>query len=101
MGLKWSWSDRDLIQTPIWDKGTMRRFEGTSYFPSLTEIFREFINDGKKGMPLEECSRQIADIVEKEKSKNALAIVEGKFFNWFLPIHLPERMIDSYFEKLM
>jgi NAD(P)-dependent dehydrogenase (short-subunit alcohol dehydrogenase family) len=89
------------IQTPIWDKGTVRRFEGTPYFESLMKFFGKFISEGKQGMTLEECSRQIGDIVENEKPKTRYAIVEGQFFNWFLPTHLSERMVDRYFEKLM
>jgi len=89
------------IQTPIWDKGSLQRFEGSSYFDSLSKFFSKFVSDGKKGMTLEECSRQIADIFETEKPKTRYAIVENKFFNWTLPTHLPDRTIDRYFEKLI
>jgi NAD(P)-dependent dehydrogenase (short-subunit alcohol dehydrogenase family) len=89
------------IQTPIWNKGSLKRFEGTSYYDSLAKFFGKFISEGKKGMTLEECSRQIADIVEIEKPKTRYAIVDNKFFNWFLPTHLSDRAIDGYFEKLM
>ncbi len=89
------------IQTPIWDKGSMDKFVGTAYYDSLTKFFGKFVRDGRKGMTLEECSRQIADIVEKEKPNTRYAIVENKFFNWTLPTLLSDRAIDSYFEKLM
>ncbi len=89
------------IQTPIWDKGSLKRFEGTSYYDSLARFFGKFIADGKKGMSLDECSRQIGDIYEKENPKVRYAIVENKFFNWTVPTHLPQSVLDDYFKKLM
>ena len=89
------------IQTPIWDKGSLQRFAGTSYYDSLRKFFGKFVSDGKKGMPLEECSRRIADIFETEKPKTRYPIVEGEFINWTLPTLLPDRVLDNYFKKLM
>ena len=89
------------IQTPIWDKGSLKRFEGTSYYDSLARFFGKFVSDGKKGMPLEECSRRIADIFVTEKPKTKYSIVQGKFMNWTIPRLLPDRVLDNYFKKLM
>jgi NAD(P)-dependent dehydrogenase (short-subunit alcohol dehydrogenase family) len=89
------------IQTPIWDKGSVHRFEGTAYYDSLVKFFTKFVTDGKKGMPLEECSRQIADIYETEAPKTRYAVVQGKFFNWTLPTLLPDTAVDNFFKKFM
>jgi NAD(P)-dependent dehydrogenase (short-subunit alcohol dehydrogenase family) len=89
------------VQTGIWDKGSLKRFEGTSYYESLRKFFSKFVSDGKKGMPLDECSRRIADILEKEKPKTRYAIVEGEWMKWTLPNLLPDRMLDNYFKKLI
>lgn len=89
------------IQTPIWDKGSMHRFEGTVYYESLVKFFTRFVTDGKSGMSLEECSRQLANIYESPRPRTRYAIVEGKFFRWTLPSRLPERVLDNYFRKLM
>jgi NAD(P)-dependent dehydrogenase (short-subunit alcohol dehydrogenase family) len=89
------------IQTPIWDKGSLQRFEGTTYYDSLVKFFGKFISDGKKGMPLEECSRQIADIFQSKNPKSRYAVVQGKFFQWTLPALLPDSALDNFFKKLM
>jgi NAD(P)-dependent dehydrogenase (short-subunit alcohol dehydrogenase family) len=88
------------IQTPIWDKGSMEKFAGTSYYDSLGKFFRKFVSDGKKGMPLDKCSKIIADVFENPKPKTRYSIVEGKFLNWTLPTLLPDRAVDNYFKKL-
>ncbi len=89
------------IQTPIWEKGSLKRFAGSSYFDSLAKFFGKLVSDGMKGMPLEECSRRIADILETEKPKTRYPIVQGKWVNWTLPSLLPDRVLDNYFKKLM
>ena len=89
------------IQTPIWDKGSLQRFEGTSYYDSLARFFGKALAAGKEGMPLEECSRQIEDIFEAEKPRIRYAIVQNKFFKWTLPMLLPQRAMDNYFKKMM
>ena len=91
-----------VIQTPIWDKGSLQRFEGTSYSDSLARFFGKVLPRAKKkGMPLEKCSRQIVDIFEAEKPRIRYAIVRNKFLNWTLPTLLPRRALDKFFEKLM
>lgn len=89
------------VQTSIWDKGSLKRFEGTTYYDSLAKFFGKFVSDGKKGMSLDECSRQIAVIFETPKPKVRYAIVQNKFFNWTLPTMLPQRVLDDYFVKMM
>jgi NAD(P)-dependent dehydrogenase (short-subunit alcohol dehydrogenase family) len=89
------------IQTPIWDKASLQRFEGTSYYDSLAKFYGKVLAAAKKAMPLEECSRQIGDIFEAEKPKIRYAIVQNKFFRWTLPTLLPQGALDNYFKKLM
>ena len=89
------------IQTPIWDKGSLQRFEGTSYYASLARFYGKALAAGKGGMPLEECSRQIGDIFETEKPNIRYAIVQNKFFKWTLPTLLPQRALDNVFRRLM
>jgi NAD(P)-dependent dehydrogenase (short-subunit alcohol dehydrogenase family) len=89
------------IQTPIWDKASLQRFEGTSYYDSLARFFGKALAAGKEGMPLEECSRQIADIFETEKPRIRYAIVQNKFLKWTLPMLLPQGARDKVLEKLM
>jgi len=91
-----------VIQTPIWDKGPLERFEGTSYSDSLARFFGKVLPRAKRdGMPLAECSRQIGDIFETEKPRIRYAIVRNKFLNWTLPRLLPQRALDKYFRKMM
>jgi len=90
------------IQTPIWDKGSLQRFEGTSYFDSLAKFYGKILPRAKKnGMPLDQCSRQIGDIFESVKPKIRYAIVQNKFFSWTLPTLLPQRALDNFFKKMM
>jgi short-subunit dehydrogenase len=89
------------IQTAIWGKVTPNRFKGTSYQASLERFGRKFLAKGEKGMPLEQCSRQIGDIFESEDPKVRYAIVQDKFFNWTLPLLLPQGIMDSFIRKLM
>ncbi|MEK7438791.1 MAG: SDR family oxidoreductase [Pseudomonadota bacterium] len=89
------------IQTPIWDKGSLQRFEGTSYYASLARFYGKALAAGKGGMPLEECSRQIGDIFETEKPKIRYAIVQNKFLKWTLPMLLPQGARDRVLEKMM
>lgn len=89
------------IQTPIWNKGSLQPFEGTSYYASLARFFGKAIAAGKEGMPLEECSRQIGDIFEAERPKIRYAIVQNKFFKWTLPMLLPQGARDKFLRKLM
>lgn len=89
------------IRTPIWDKGSLQRFEGTSYYDSLAKFFGKALAAGKDGMPLEKCSRQIGDIFETERPKIRYAIVQNKFLKWTLPTLLPQRALDKFLRKLM
>jgi short-subunit dehydrogenase len=90
------------IQTPIWDKSPLQRFEGTSYYDSLAKCTGKVLAKAKKtGMPLEECSRQIGDIFETEKPRIRYAIVQNKFLEWTLPTLLPQRALDNVFKRLM
>lgn len=89
------------IQTPIWDKTSLQRFEGTSYYASLAKFYGKALAAGKGGMPLEECSRQIADIFETEKPRIRYAIVQNKFFKWTLPMLVPQGARDMVLKKLM
>jgi NAD(P)-dependent dehydrogenase (short-subunit alcohol dehydrogenase family) len=91
-----------VIQTPIWDKPSLQRFEGSSYYDSLARFFGHVMSEAKKNeMSLEECSRQIGDIFDAEKPKIRYAIVQNKFMNWTLPMLLPQRALDNFFKKLM
>ena len=89
------------IRTPIWDKTSLQRFEGTSYYDSLAKFYGKALIAGKEGMPLEECSRQIGDIFETEKPRIRYAVVQNKFFNWTLPMLVPQRARDIVFKKLI
>jgi short-subunit dehydrogenase len=89
------------IQTPIWDKASMQRFEGTAYHDSLAKFYGKALAAGKKGMPLEECSRRIGDIFETEKPRIRYTIVQDRFLKWTLPMLLPQRALDHFFRKLM
>ena len=91
-----------VIQTAIWDKGSLQRFEGTAYYDSLARFFGKVLPRAKKiGMPLEECSRRIGDIFESEKPEIRYAIVPNKFVSWTLPMLLPQRVLDKYFIGMM
>jgi NAD(P)-dependent dehydrogenase (short-subunit alcohol dehydrogenase family) len=90
------------IQTPIWDKASLQRFEGTSYCDSLAKFYGKVLPRAKRnGMPLEKCSRQIGDIFEAENPRIRYAIVRNKFFNWTLPTLLPQRVLDTFFKRMM
>ena len=91
-----------VIQTPIWDKGSLERFDGTAYSDSLARFFGKVLPRAKTlGMPLGQCSRQIGDIFETHKPQIRYAIVRNKFFRWTLPLLLPQRALDNYFKKMM
>lgn len=91
-----------VVQTPIWDKILVQRFEGSSYFASFSKFFGKALPEAKKkGMALEKCSRQIVDIFEVEKPKARYALVQSKFLNWWLPMLLPQAALDKFFMKVM
>jgi len=87
------------VQTPIWDKGSLQEFKQTKYMGSMVKFFTHFVNSGKKGMPLEECSQKIADIFESRKPKVRYAIVQNKLQGWILPLLMPPRVVDRFFLK--
>jgi NAD(P)-dependent dehydrogenase (short-subunit alcohol dehydrogenase family) len=87
------------ILTSIWEKGSLAEFQSTQYFPALLKYFTYFKKTGLRGMPLEECSRQIADIFKTPKPKARYAIVQGKFKNWTLPRLMPDKYIDDLYLK--
>lgn len=87
------------IQTPIWDKGSMDEFKNTAYIGPMVKFFTYFVNSGKNGMPLEECSEKIADIFETSKPKVRYAVVKDKFKNWTMPLMMPARVVDNFFLK--
>lgn len=90
------------VETPIFGKSSLESYAGTTYYDSLTKFFTKIRENGKKnGMPMEECSRRIADIFETERPKTRYAVVRGKFMNWTLLRLLPDRALDSFFEKMM
>jgi hypothetical protein len=87
------------VQTPIWDKGSLDEFKETKYMASMVKFFSVFVANGKKGMPLAECSQRIADIFENPKPKVRYALVKGPFMNWTLPRLMPARSVDKFFLK--
>jgi len=87
------------IQTPIWDKGSLDEFKNTDYMASMVKFFTYFVTNGKNGMPLEECSQKIANILETSKPKVRYAIVKDKFKNWTIPLMMPQRLVDRFFLK--
>jgi NAD(P)-dependent dehydrogenase (short-subunit alcohol dehydrogenase family) len=87
------------IQTSIWEKGSLAEFQSTKYFPALLKYFTYFKKTGLRGMPLQECSRQMADIFETDKPKARYAIVQGKFKNWTLPRLMPDKYLDDLYLK--
>jgi short-subunit dehydrogenase len=89
------------VQTPIWDKGSVDEYKDTAYIGSMAKFFGKFVSEGKKGLPLEEFSKQVVDIFETQKPKTRYALVQNKFQNWTLPRLLPDRAVDNFFKKLM
>ena len=87
------------IQTSIWEKGSLAEFQTTKYFQALVKYFTYFKKTGLRGMPLEECSRQIADIFETLKPKARYAVVQGKFKNWTLPRLMSDKYLDNLYWK--
>jgi NAD(P)-dependent dehydrogenase (short-subunit alcohol dehydrogenase family) len=89
------------VQTPIWEKGSLDLYKHTPYIASLAKFFRWFVTDGKRGMPLDEFSRRLADIFEKPRPKTRYAIVQKPVKNWILPNMLGDKVMDRFFRKLM
>src|SRR5579871_192283 len=89
------------VQTPIWDKGSLDLYKNTPYIASLARFFKLFVTLGKQGMPLDEFSRRLADIIESRRPRTRYAIVQGVFTNWFLPRVIPARMLDYFVRKRM
>jgi short-subunit dehydrogenase len=87
------------VQTPIWDKSSLKEFKQTKYMGSMVKFFTHFVNSGRNGMSLEECSQKIADIFESRKPKVRYALVQRKLRSWVLPLIMPPRMLDNYFLK--
>lgn len=86
------------VQTPIWDKSSLKEFKHTKYMGPMVEFFTSFVNSGKKGMPLAECSRKIADIFETNKPKVRYALVRKKL-SWMISLMTPPRTMDRFLIK--
>jgi NAD(P)-dependent dehydrogenase (short-subunit alcohol dehydrogenase family) len=87
------------IQTPIWDKGGIEEFHKTRYIGAMAKYLSYFTKTGKSGMPLKECSRQIANIFETPNPKTRYAVVKGKFKNWLLPLWMSNKSLDNIYWK--
>ena len=90
-----------VVQTPIWEKGSLDLYKNTPYINSLAKFFKKFVAEGKRGMPLDEFSRRLADIFENPRPKTRYTIVQGVFVNWILPRILGSKAVDRYYRKLI
>jgi NAD(P)-dependent dehydrogenase (short-subunit alcohol dehydrogenase family) len=87
------------VQTPIWDKGNLDEYKTTRYIKWMARFFGYFVSRGKQGIPLDVFSNRVADILETEKPKTRYTIIKSKFKRWTLPLMLPDRLVDGYFQK--
>ena len=85
------------VNTPILDKAEAEDFEiyrQTDYAGSLDRFRKSFIAAGRKGLPPRAIGEAVYTALTAKKPDVCYTVVQQKFMNWTVPMHLPKRLLD-------
>jgi NAD(P)-dependent dehydrogenase (short-subunit alcohol dehydrogenase family) len=88
------------IKTPIWEKAAEEdtgRFADTDYadYAEIVKRMQEtFVNQGRRGMPVEVVTKTIREVLEAERPKTRYALPRKWLTGWLIPRLLPDRWLD-------
>ena len=83
------------IKTPIWGKGRDREIPKESpYFESLSRFAEITGGMFHKARPVEDVAEVVLDAFTSANPKTRYVISESWLTGWFIPRHLPDRMLD-------
>ena len=91
------------VKTPIWDKAEEANSEGpyasSDWAKSLETFEQVMLKGGRTGLPPEKIAEVIETALDDPTPKARYAPVPDKLTNWYIPTHLPKRMLDKIFWK--
>ncbi len=85
------------IATPIWDKAEAQDYTAffkTDYREALTRLRSYMLKRGREGLPPERVAASVLRALVAPMPPARVAILAGKFANWWLPRLLPDRVLD-------
>ena len=91
------------VKTPIWDKAEEANSDGpyasSDWAKSLETFEQVMLKGGRTGLPPEKIAEVIETALDDPTPKARYAPVPDKLTNWYIPTHLPKRMLDKIFWK--
>lgn len=90
------------VNTPILDKAEAEDFgiyRHTDYAASLDRFRKFFIAEGRKGLSPQSIGKAVHTALTARKPEVRYAVVQQKFKNWTVPMHLPKRLLDRLIGK--
>jgi len=86
------------VATPIWDKAEkedISLYKDTEYARSAVEFQKYMIAVGKQGYPPEKVGEIVLHALTTSKPRVRYAVVPNALSNWFIPMFLPKRLVDT------
>ncbi|HEX6270059.1 MAG TPA: SDR family NAD(P)-dependent oxidoreductase [Anaerolineales bacterium] len=86
------------VATPIWDKAEKADaslYKDTEYAKPAVEFQKYMVESGKKGLPPEKVGQVVLHALTTSKPRVRYAVVPNALINWFIPMLLPKRFVDS------
>ncbi len=90
------------VNTPILDKAeaeNIAMYDHTDYATSLKRFVKYFIAEGRRGFPPQRIGKAVHTALTAPKPKVCYVVVQQKFKNWTVPMHLPKRVLDRLIGK--
>lgn len=91
------------VRTPIWDKAeeanTDRPYDNSDWSKALQQFEKVMLKGGREGLPPEKIAEVVETALDDGTPKARYAPVPDKLTNWYIPTHLPKRMLDKVFWK--
>ncbi len=90
------------VNTPILDKAeadSLEIYRHTGYAASLNRFTKLFIAEGRKGLAPRNIGEAVHKALTVQKPKVLYTVVQQKFKNWTIPMHLPKRLLDRLIGK--
>ncbi|KCZ51502.1 SDR family oxidoreductase [Hyphomonas pacifica] len=91
------------VKTPIWDKAEEANsddpYASSDWADSLETFEQVMLKGGRTGLPPEKIAEVIETALDDPTPRARYAPVPDKLTNWYIPTHLPKRMLDKIFWK--
>jgi NAD(P)-dependent dehydrogenase (short-subunit alcohol dehydrogenase family) len=92
------------VATPIWDKAEnvdLSMYDHTDYIDAAKKFQKYMIADGRKGYPPEKIGQVVLRALTTSKPRVRYPVVPGALVNWYLPLLMPQRIIDRMIAKAL